>query len=609
MSTRYMKKVYGSDGWTTLEKDNDDASDAEVPVTSNAKSKSFNVFDVLNQNSDRDEDTDDRQENEDEDLVVNNADYNDTKRRKRKKKHKKLENERVKSHQQEHDAECNENIDEIERSVREVNKLLGEPLPGCSNEVLEAQWVNGVSKENILTVQRKHLNPYNELKRIFGSKTIEATQRRSNNKGRGNLKKTWLICPQDNTWVPTRKSGLSMSLDNSMQTTENVQYFVYEHSASYKEIQHKFLQAVESLNPENIINIVNAHSYHIDSLLQVSEMCKINDDLAYAAEFIKRALYCLECAFHPFFNITTAQCRLDYRKQQNRALFITLFKHLGFVGGRACYRTSLEFCKLLLSLDPEGDPLAVVLSIDFYALKAKEYEWFIKFCNLWEDSRNLTQLPNIAYSLALAHFRLGNKTDADTLLQNALIMFPRVLMLLLEKCSIQTDSKVMCHEFFNSKAQASTSPALEKLQKLYVVRSFHLWKEADILPWLEENVHAVLGRIESKDDYIKYCQVKRSKRYRGKLPRNILRHIILSDLQEVVVNGQEIQGEDPMLSHDPLPPLDSIDIYKRPTPNDRPAESSSNFFSLFFSSLFTDINGATAALNDLNLFEENDDHA
>jgi len=74
------------------------------------------------------------------------------------------------------------------------------------------------------------------------------------NKGRsGNLKKTWLICPQDNAWVPTSKSGLSMSLDYSIKTTENIQYFVYEHSASYKEIQHKFLQAVESLNPENII--------------------------------------------------------------------------------------------------------------------------------------------------------------------------------------------------------------------------------------------------------------------------------------------------------------------------------------------------------------------
>lgn len=103
----------------------------------------------------------------------------------------------------------------------------------------------------------------------------------------------------------------------------------------------------------------------------------------------------------------------------------------------------------------------------------------------------------------------------------------------------------MCHDFFNSNAQSSTSPALEKLQKLYVVRSFHLWKEADILPWLEECVHAVLNRVESKDDYIKYCQVKRSKRYRGKLPRNILRHIILSDLQEVIVNVQEVISRTP----------------------------------------------------------------
>lgn len=85
-------------------------------------------------------------------------------------------------------------------------------------------------------------------------------------------------------------------------------------------------------------SIVNAHSYHIDALLQLAELFKLSEDLVMAAGFIERALYCLECAFHPSFNMTTGQCRLDYRKQQNRALFITLFKHLGFVGGRACYR-------------------------------------------------------------------------------------------------------------------------------------------------------------------------------------------------------------------------------------------------------------------------------
>lgn len=111
----------------------------------------------------------------------------------------------------------------------------------------------------------------------------------------------------------------------------------------------------------------------------------------------------------------------------------------------------MEFCKLLLSLDPEGDPLSVILSIDFYALRAKEYEWFIEFCDLWDNARNLTQLPNIAFSLALAHFHVGNITVANKFLQNALIMFPGILMPLLEKCSIHTDEMVFSNYYYNIK--------------------------------------------------------------------------------------------------------------------------------------------------------------
>lgn len=119
------------------------------------------------------------------------------------------------------------------------------------------------------------------------------------------------------------------------------------------------------------------------------------------------------------------------------------------------FRTSLEFCKLLLSLDPEGDPLAVVLSLDLYALRAKEYEWFIEFCNLWDSTRNLTQLPNIAYSLALAHFHSGDRTAASELLQNALIMFPGVLTALLDKCGIKTDEQVFLNYIRNNNENES----------------------------------------------------------------------------------------------------------------------------------------------------------
>ena len=47
-------------------------------------------------------------------------------------------------------------------------------------------------------------------------------------------------------------------------------------------------------------------------------------------------------------------------------------------------------------------------------------------------------------------------------------------------------------------------------------------------------------------------------------PRQVLRHIVLSDFKEKVPLAQFIKKEtDPMLMYDPLPPLDSINIYSR----------------------------------------------
>ncbi|XP_046411156.1 transcription factor 25 isoform X1 [Neodiprion fabricii] len=612
MSTRYMKKVYGGD--EGLDKDCD-PSDVENPVTGGVRRKQFNVFDLLNQNSESEAKEDDDRETSTAAGVLSE----DAKRKKKKKKRKKTDNSKV-HRTARRSSEDNEEVDdEIERTVREINELLGEPLPNSSGGDLQDS-SSGLqrSKENVLTIQHKNLNPYNELKRIFGSKTIQAEQSKRRGRGRsGHLKKTWLVSPREN-WPPIGKSGLSMSLDPSPENTKGVQYFIYDHNSSYRQTQMKFLQAVESLNPDNIVAIINAHPYHVDALLQLAELCKLSEDLAMAAELTERALYCLECAFHPLFNVTTANCRLDYKKQQNRALYITLFKHLIFVGGRACYRTSLEFCKMLLSLDPENDPLAIVLAIDFYALRAREYRWFIEFCEAWEDRRNLSQLPNIAYSSALASFHLGTGDLADELLQNALTMFPSLLVPLLDKCGVQTDSRVMGHDFFNSHAKSTSPPALEKVVALYVARSYHLWKEADILPWLERNVNQVLDRFDAGHDFFNFCTEKRTKRYQGKLPKNILRHIILSDIKEITVDIQEvcpetlnIQNQGPVLSHDPLPPADSIDLYTRLQVNPRSNSNNSNLFSLFFTSLFTDIEEdvVAAAANGYNLFENAIDNA
>ena len=232
------------------------------------------------------------------------------------------------------------------------------------------------------------------------------------------------------------------------------------------------------------------YPHHIDSLIQLSDICRMGDDSQMAAELIERALYILESAFHPSFQLASGNCRLEYRQQENRsnmssihqttdliildlvlnfflshfhfyrALFLAIFKHLVYIGQRSCNRTALEFCKLLYTLDIDSDPLAVVLMIDYYALRASEYAWFIEFFNTFEPIKNFSQLPNLAYGIALAYFyqaKSGTEdvdakemtAKSDEYLQRALLMFPGVLMPLLDKCSIQADGRVTKHDYFS----------------------------------------------------------------------------------------------------------------------------------------------------------------
>ena len=56
-----------------------------------------------------------------------------------------------------------------------------------------------------------------------------------------------------------------------------------------------------------------------------------------------------------------------------------LVKYIDVLGRKGCSKTALEVCKLLLGLNPKHDTWGVLLRIDFYSLRAKEYEFLIKF--------------------------------------------------------------------------------------------------------------------------------------------------------------------------------------------------------------------------------------
>lgn len=300
-----------------------------------------------------------------------------------------------------------EELDEVEASIRWVEKTLGPVVPEARGEDQQQQQGSAAAALNpvrqLLAVESRHLNPENEMKRIFGSRVISSDNRARKQRGRPQLRGSLLVTPRP-TWPALSRSGLSMRV---IESEKEGQWFTWDHSPQYQAVQMQFLSAVESLNPDEIMRILNSHPLHIDSMLQLSEICKMGEDSAMATELIERTLYALESSFHVCFNLSSGNCHLDYRRQENRSFFIALFRHINFVGSKACYRTALELCKILLSLDPEADPLAAVLMVDFYALRSREFSWLIDLYTAWEPVRNLSQLPNFSYSVALATFHLS----------------------------------------------------------------------------------------------------------------------------------------------------------------------------------------------------------
>ena len=60
--------------------------------------------------------------------------------------------------------------------------------------------------------------------------------------------------------------------------------FKFVHSKSYQETQLQFLQCIHTHNPETIAQLLAMHPYHIDCLLQLSDVAAHGGDHAMAAD-------------------------------------------------------------------------------------------------------------------------------------------------------------------------------------------------------------------------------------------------------------------------------------------------------------------------------------
>ena len=83
---------------------------------------------------------------------------------------------------------------------------------------------------------------------------------------------------------------------------------------------------------------------------------------------------------HTHDDFFVPQIRLDLQHEHLNQVFAeSLVKYIDILGRKGCSKTALEYCKFLMGLEAERDMYGALLRIDFYAIRAHEYQYLIDF--------------------------------------------------------------------------------------------------------------------------------------------------------------------------------------------------------------------------------------
>lgn len=246
-------------------------------------------------------------------------------------------------------------LDEIDRALKQLG---GQNASDASQTLLSNTPVSSPRIRTLLSVDVNHLDADAELKRFFGAKVVASAEVKPQVRGaraknphhalHRQFARGGILAKPKPGWPPAAfsKSGLSMSL---VEALPGETVWTFEHSRGYKEVTHMYLEAVSSMDPNQMMAMLHVHPYHVETLLGLSDMASQQGDPGMAQDFLDRALYAFEKAFAPNFNIQNGNVRLDFSRIESRGFYRALEKRINSMSRRGTWRTLFEHCKLLYS--------------------------------------------------------------------------------------------------------------------------------------------------------------------------------------------------------------------------------------------------------------------
>lgn len=553
MSSRALRKLQRQRQTELLEEALDSESDEDDEFSSTSGKKVVNVFEILEKennaiNSEAEKSVSEEEQDEplvegESPIVSTNKKAKNKKKKKKQQKKKKVTGKRDLDNQSsdnekleglESSKNIDDDIDEIEKAAAELKLKYRERDQVEHVAGVEESATIPLDKEldeklnKLLGVNISMLNPDLEIRKIFG----RIVEKRSVNARHDNLrrKRHVLVQPQEG-WPPLVRSGLGMKLTGQSQDLEC--FFEITQSRAYQEVQETFEYYVQTYDPNNLLMLLRSHPFHIDTLLQVSEIIDQQGDHELSAELVARGLYAFDSILHPRFNLATGATRLPFAIPSNRRLFLCIWRYLQSLQSRGCWRTVFEFCKALLQFDM-SDPYAIGTCIDIYALRRREFAWIIDFANYLENSNKISDTPNMLYSSALAMFYVhGDTADTRASMLAAFERAPYMLSELLDTLNIS---------FTKSSIPSPQDPVQELHSAMYALYAKDSWSDPTVLAFINSILEKETVTLHDVEGQF------------AELTENLSRRVILLNEQSLrkFLPQRILQGT--ILSFDPLPP-------------------------------------------------------
>lgn len=326
--------------------------------------------------------------------------------------------------------------------------------------------------------------------------------------------------------------------------------------------------------------LLQVYPWHVDTLLQMSEVYRLQNDIGAASDFAERALYAFDRCLVPGFNVQSGACRLDFDYVENRPMFTALHRIIGYLGRRGCWATAFSFAKVLFALDPEGDPHGAALWLDFLAVKSGNGQWLLDMLAQRETSRAAALwhgYPGMGWNRALA-LRQKETAEKDkehaastAALVQAMKTFPEVIVLLADKINANIPAAARQSPLTHVEAGYSGDPSvvIHLLSHIYVARNEALWKEPAVLAWFEKTVRDNIDSIDdgparaARAEAHAIAQTPRDLGADGELaiPLNICRHVLCSESTSWLGFLPPSVTSRPFHAYDPLPPSSAQTAY------------------------------------------------